>query len=145
MPLPTILNAQRDRMKLVKNGKSIDVDGREVFVDLYRHVITDRILSRVNVMGTKGIGKSYRLAALVGLLLKQVCIALHIFVCCYVHFGIDMSELVCIFTGPSCGLLAQLRRLVQFLGEPFTFGAVGCLRRRGELVDSRDNQSAQNH
>ncbi len=145
MPLPTILDAQRDRMKVAVKDKSIDVDGREVFGDLYRHVITDRILSRVNVMGTKGIGKSYRLAALVGLLLKQVWIAFALFACCCVPFGIDMSDLVCIFTGPSCGLLAQLRRVVQFLGEPFTFGAVGCLRRRGELVDSRDNQSAQNH
>ena len=72
-------------MKLVKQ-KSIDVDGREVFVDLYRHVITDRKEPRVNVMGTKGIGKSYRLAALVGLLLKQVWIALRFFACCYVLF-----------------------------------------------------------
>jgi hypothetical protein len=71
MPWPTVLRPQSDRMSMVAK-KSIDIDGREFFRDLYRHVMTNRKESRVNLMGTKGIGKSYRLAALAGLLLKEV-------------------------------------------------------------------------
>ena len=71
MPWPSTLVAQLDRMTLVKGN--MDIVGREFFGELYRHTISHRKLSRVNVMGTKGIGKSYRLAALVALLLKQVC------------------------------------------------------------------------
>jgi hypothetical protein len=71
MPWPTVLRPQRDRISMVAN-KFIDVDGREFFRDLFRHVMTNRKETRVNLVGTKGIGKSYRLAALVGILLKKV-------------------------------------------------------------------------
>ena len=74
MPLPTLIVGQRHRVDLGSN-LTLDVVGREWFDDLYKHVISDRQNSRVNVMGTKGFGKSYRLAALVGLLLKQVRLA----------------------------------------------------------------------
>lgn len=70
IPWPTVLRPQGDRMQLTEN--TIEIDGREFFADLYRHVISHRKERRVNLMGTKGIGKSYRLAALVALLLKQV-------------------------------------------------------------------------
>ncbi len=129
MPWPSVSDAQHHRMEIT-NGKSIDIDGREVFADLYRHVIADRKVRRVNVMGTKGIGKSHCLAALVGLLLKQVCIGLHIFAYSSALFAIDMSDLVCFFAGPSCGLLAQLRCVMQYPVGRSAFGADGCLWRR---------------
>ncbi len=74
MPWPSVLDAQYERME-VNDNNCIDVDGREVFGELYHFVIAGRRvrLETINVMGTKGIGKSYRLAALAGLLLKQVC------------------------------------------------------------------------
>jgi hypothetical protein len=71
MPFPSILFPQHTGIKLTHG--LMDVVGRQFFGELYRHVITDRMIPQVNVMGTKGIGKSYRLAALVALLLKQVC------------------------------------------------------------------------
>jgi hypothetical protein len=86
MSFPSILIAQGNRMKLT-NGK-MDVVGREFFGELYQHVITDRKMPQVNVMGTKGIGKSYRLAALVALLLKQVCD-------CFPHLQLSSSSFHC--------------------------------------------------
>jgi hypothetical protein len=79
MPWPTLLVAQLDRMKLIE-GK-MDVIGREFFGELYRHVVTDRKAPQINVMGTKGVGKSYRLAALVALLLKLVRPSFRYFCC----------------------------------------------------------------
>ena len=120
MPWPSILVAQLDRMKFV-DGR-MDIVGREFFGELYRHAISDRQLNRVNVMGTKGIGKSYRLVALVGLLLKEVCEYSIVVVC--VSFD---HESIC--PGPSCGLLAQLRSGFQIVGTPFTRCSLGRLWR----------------
>ncbi len=72
MPWPSIWHPQGDRMEVSKTTQTLRIDGREFFGDLYRHVITERKILRVNVVGTNGIGVSHRLAALVGLLLKQV-------------------------------------------------------------------------
>ena len=74
MPLPTLIVGQLRRIN-VGSDHTLDIVGRECFDDLYEHVMCDRRISRVNVMGTNGFGKSYRLAALVGLLLKQVRLA----------------------------------------------------------------------
>ena len=72
MPWPSIWHPQGDRMEVSETAQTLRIDGREFFGDLYRHAITERKIPRVNVVGTNGVGVSHRLAALAGLLLKQV-------------------------------------------------------------------------
>ena len=74
IPWPTSLSVRADRMTLTDGN--LKIMGRESFGELYRcvqNLIEQKTsIRRMNVMGTKGIGKSYQLAALVALLLKEV-------------------------------------------------------------------------
>lgn len=140
MPWPTVLRPQSDRMSMVAN-KYIYVDGREFFRDLYRHVMTNRKELRVNLMGTKGIGKSYRLAALAGLLLKKVCLNLVFFTVFREIYDFDVWFLVLIPEQgirvvylPNCGgssntLVADLRSALLV-----AFGDMGSLSIRQQIA-----------
>jgi hypothetical protein len=121
MPWPSLLNSQFGRVNLLDESK-INIVGRQFFRVLHLHAVENRKSNITNVMGTKGIGKSHRLAALAGLLLQEVIF--------FVYFVGTMLMIIisCAFvTGQfSCDILATLWRFLSQIFESHAFSSDGC-------------------
>ena len=86
LPFPSLLTHPGDRMQLGA-GRVFEHVGRECFKIIYDLVCSQRlrkVTPHLNVYGTKGFGKSFRLVALVTLLLKKVSVS----ACCFCMFDL---------------------------------------------------------
>ena len=86
LPFPSLLTHPSDRMNLNDNDQFEHV-GRECFKIIYDLVCSQRlrkVTPHLNVYGTKGFGKSFRISALATLFLKQVSVS----PCCFCMFDL---------------------------------------------------------
>ena len=86
LPFPSLLTHPSDRMKLGA-GRVFEHVGRECFKIIYDRALKcalDTESPHLNVYGTKGFGKSFRISALATLFLKQVSVS----PCCFCMFDL---------------------------------------------------------